>query len=358
MVSIDTILFLNLLTPQFLNMSMLMQDSSLGTPQSSPGSTPSFGDSFSSRQSSSVAGRGALRRDRDRDSESESDFSAKVSGFEDDDYESTIGSEATSMAESSIVAGSAASARQNLSLIHGKYEAAETSMQKDSSTDEDSEEDEYGDGDTLSGIQSDSQSTRESTESTTQSSSSRSTISGVTKQQPAGAFLTQITRDFSHRQRTYTTRPGPGVNLRGAAMGGVHVSRLSRTTLDSESSGVLHAVSSGDMSLLKEELKGGEASQRVMDSNRRTPLHVACSFGRLEMVKMFIEMGMNVDACSMTGQTPLHEACIGGHYSVLKLLLSRVSDLDVIDSNGLSAAHYCALNGEAKCLEVLCEQVS
>ena len=330
-----------------------MQDSSLGTPQSSPGSAPSFGDSFSSRQS------GSSVRGRDRDSESESDFSAKVSGFEDDDDESTVGSEATSMADSSIVAGLAASDRRNVTLIHGEFETAETSTQEDSSTEGDSEEDEYGDGDTLSGIQSDSQSTLESTESTTQSSSSRSTISGVMKQ-PAGAFLTQITRDFSHGQRTYTTniRPGPGVNLRGAAMGGVHVSRLSRATLDSESSGVLHAVSSGDMSLLKEELKGGEISQRVTDSNRRTPLHVACSLGRLEMVKLFIEMGMNVDACSMTGQTPLHEACIGGHYSVLKLLLSRVSDLDVVDSNGLSAAHYCALNGEAKCLDVLCEQVS
>ena len=331
-----------------------MQDSSLGTPQSSPGSAPSFGDSFSSHQS------GSSVRGRDRDSESESDFSAKVSGFEDNDDESTVGSEATSMADSSIVAGSAASDRQNVNLIHGEFETAETSTQEDSSTEGDSEEDEYGDGDTLSGIQSDSQSTLESTESTTQSSSSRSTISGVMKQPAAGAFLTQITRDFSHGQRTYTTniRPGPGISLRGAAMGGVHVSRLSRATLDSESSGVLHAVSSGDMSLLKEELKGGETNQRVTDSNRRTPLHVACSLGRLEMVKLFVDMGMNVDACSMTGQTPLHEACIGGHYSVLKLLLSRVSDLDVVDSNGLSAAHYCALNGEAKCLDILCEQVS
>jgi hypothetical protein len=262
------------------------------------------------------------------------------------------------MAESSIVAGSSVSGHQNVSTIRGEYETVETSSMQDledSSTDGDSEGDEYGDGDTFSGLQSDSQSTLESTESTTQSSSSRSSISGV-MQQPGAAFLTQITRDFSHGQRTYTTRPG--VNLQGPSIRGVHISRLSRATLDSESSGVLHAVSSGDMSLLKEELKGGETSRRVTDANHRTPLHVACSLGRLEMVKLFIEMGMNVDACSMTGQTPLHEACIGGHYNVLKLLLSQVSDLDVVDSNGLSAAHYCALNGEAKCLDILCEQVS
>ena len=326
-------------------MCMHMQDSSLGTLQSSAGgSAPSFGDSsFGSRQS--ITCQGGLR-DRDRDSESESDFSAKVSGF-DDDESTIIGSETTSMAESSIVAGSSASARNNY-VSTGESES-ETSVQEDSSTEGDSDEDEYyGEGDTLSGIQSDSQSTLESTESGTQSSvSSRSTLTGGVTKQP-GAFLTQITRDFSHGQRTHARRPG--ANLKGAGL-----SRLSRTTLDSGSSGVLHAVSSGDMSMLKEELKGGET---VTDSNRRTPLHVACSLGRLEMVKLFIEIGMNVDACSMTGQTPLHEACIGGHYSVLKLLLSQVSDLDVVDSNGLSAAHYCALNGEAKCLDLLCEQVS
>ena len=333
-----------------------MQDSSLGTPRSSPGIAPSFGDSFSSRQSST---RGALRGrhddDGDRDNESESDFSAKVSGFEDDES-STVGSETTtSVAEYSTAAGSLASARdhQNVS-IGGEVESeTETSVQEDTSTDGDSDDDEYGDGDTLSGIQSDSQSTLESTESGTLSSSS---ISGVMKQ--PGAFLTQITRDISHGygQRTHMYAASrPGVTLKGAP----GVARLSRATLDSESSGVLHAVSSGDMSMLKEELKGGETSQSVTDSNRRTPLHVACSLGRLEMVKLFVEeMRMNVDACSMTGQTPLHEACIGGHYGVLKLLLSAVSDLDVVDSNGLSAAHYCALKGEAKCLDLLCEQVS
>ena len=305
-----------------------LQDSSLGTPYSSPGSALSFGDSFNSRRSSTLQGR---ERD-DCDSESESDFSAKVSGF--DDKGSTLDNE--SVVESSTVAGSSA---QNVSS--GEYET-ETTLD-DSSTDEDSE-DEDEDGDTLSGIQSDSQSTLESSERGTQSTISASTIVGM--KQPA-AFLTQIMSDFSRKMST-------GANFKNLTGTGF---RQSLGSLDSESSGVLHAVSSGDMSLLKEELKG-ETGRSVTDSNHRTLLHVACSLGRLEMVKLFIEMGMNVDACSMIGQTPLHEACIGGHYSVLKMLLSQVSDLDAVDTNGLSAAHYCALNGEVKCLDLLCEQVS
>ena len=303
-----------------------LQDSSLGTPCSSPGSALSFGDSFNSRRSSTLQGR---ERD-DCDSESESDFSAKVSGF--DDKGSTLDNE--SVVESSTIAGSSA---QNVSS--GGYET-ETTLD-DSSTDEDSEDE---DEDTLSGIQSDSQSTLETSERGTQSTTSASTIVGM--KQPA-AFLTQIMSNFSRKMST-------GANFKNLTGTGF---RQSLGSLDSESSGVLHAVSSGDMSLLKEELKG-ETGRSVTDSNRRTLLHVACSLGRLEMVKLFIEMGMNVDACSMIGQTPLHEACIGGHYSVLKMLLSQVSDLDAVDSNGLSAAHYCALNGEVKCLDLICEQVS
>ena len=124
-----------------------------------------------------------------------------------------------------------------------------------------------------------------------------------------------------------------------------------------DSADVIYAIRSGDLSALK-ELLSKKSQRNVTDGNRRTPLHIACSLGRTEMVKMFIKLGMNVDACSVTGQTPLHEACIGGHYDILRMLLAEVSDLDAVDSNGLSAAHYCALNGEVKCLDLLCEQVS
>lgn len=123
-----------------------------------------------------------------------------------------------------------------------------------------------------------------------------------------------------------------------------------------ECSSLIQAVKNGDLSLVRQLLKG-RCSLNATDSVMRTALHVACGFGRVDIVRVLITSGGNVDACSASGQTPLHEACIGGHYNVLKILISEVSDLDAVDKNGMSAAHYCALNGEVGCLTLLCNQV-
>ena len=131
----------------------------------------------------------------------------------------------------------------------------------------------------------------------------------------------------------------------------------STTPQRKEDSSLIQAVRSGDLSLVRQLLKG-RCSLSATDSVMRTALHVACGFGRVDIVQLLIASGGNVDACSASGQTPLHEACIGGHYNVLKILISEVADLDAVDKNGMSAAHYCALNGEVGCLTLLCNQVS
>ena len=122
-------------------------------------------------------------------------------------------------------------------------------------------------------------------------------------------------------------------------------------TADNES--FFRAVKS-NLSLIKQFMKD-RTNLSATDSNKRTALHVACSLGHLETVKILVAAGSNVDARSAIGQTALHEACKGGHYDVVQELLSKVSDLDSVDSNGLSAAHFCCLNGEIECLTLLCD---
>ena len=122
-------------------------------------------------------------------------------------------------------------------------------------------------------------------------------------------------------------------------------------------SSLIVAARCGDLPTFRRLLGTPGCNLDATDSNQRTALHVACAFGRLEMVQLLLQAGSNADSCSVSGQTPLHEACIGGHYSVLQQLMSEVSDLDAVDANGLSAAHYCALNAEVDCLTLLCNQV-
>lgn len=72
-----------------------------------------------------------------------------------------------------------------------------------------------------------------------------------------------------------------------------------------------------------------------------TWLHVAASFGRLEIVKRLIEMGADVNAYGgLEDSTPLQQAAADGHNEVARYLLSHGARLDVSipDRNPLFAA--------------------
>ena len=45
----------------------------------------------------------------------------------------------------------------------------------------------------------------------------------------------------------------------------------------------------------------------IRDNDERTPLHVASGYGKLEIVRLLLDHGANVDAMDAVGQTPLHQ---------------------------------------------------
>ena len=56
--------------------------------------------------------------------------------------------------------------------------------------------------------------------------------------------------------------------------------------------------------------------------NMYYPLHVACEFGRLDIIKHLVEeIKVNMDArCNITGYTPLMYACQTGQTQVIEYL--------------------------------------
>ncbi|KAL5268778.1 hypothetical protein ACHWQZ_G002584 [Mnemiopsis leidyi] len=71
-----------------------------------------------------------------------------------------------------------------------------------------------------------------------------------------------------------------------------------------------------------------------------TGLHWSCKLGRLDMAKILLEAGSEVNQKSNSGHTPLHLAAQTGKSDLIELILRYGADKDVRDHKGKKAGHY------------------
>ena len=65
-----------------------------------------------------------------------------------------------------------------------------------------------------------------------------------------------------------------------------------------------------------------------------TPLHAASASGQISVVKLLLELGVEVDAVNAHGNTPLHIACLNGQDVVVGELISAGAVLDALNHQG------------------------
>ena len=82
----------------------------------------------------------------------------------------------------------------------------------------------------------------------------------------------------------------------------------------------LQASSSGHLEIVKLLLSHG-ADVNAQSSSGNTPLMYACASGHAEVVRSLLEAGANVEDHNENGHTPLMEAASAGHVEVAKILL-------------------------------------
>ena len=80
------------------------------------------------------------------------------------------------------------------------------------------------------------------------------------------------------------------------------------------------ASSSGHLEIVKLLLSHG-ADVNAQSSSGNTPLMYACASGHAEVVRSLLEAGANVEDHNENGHTPLMEAASAGHVEVAKILL-------------------------------------
>ncbi|XP_063597943.1 transient receptor potential cation channel subfamily A member 1-like [Penaeus indicus] len=85
------------------------------------------------------------------------------------------------------------------------------------------------------------------------------------------------------------------------------------------------------------------------DARGMTPLHCAAMFNHYELVAFILEQGASIDATDRKGRSPLLLAAAHGGWLTIGVLLSHGADVTLRDLNGRNLVHVVVMNGESVC---------
>jgi hypothetical protein len=89
------------------------------------------------------------------------------------------------------------------------------------------------------------------------------------------------------------------------------------------------------------------------DMSGATPLHYAALKGHIEIARLLLHNGAEVNAKGDYGSTPLYWAAIHGHVDILHLLVENGADLEAQDDGGSRALHDAAYFGNLPFIQEL-----
>ncbi len=89
------------------------------------------------------------------------------------------------------------------------------------------------------------------------------------------------------------------------------------------------------------------------DNYNYTSLHLAAGKGYVEIARMLIDAGADVNVQNEWEQTPLHRAAIFGKVEIARMLIDAGADLDVQNEYGWTPLHMAASNGRVEVVRML-----
>ncbi|VDI79532.1 Hypothetical predicted protein [Mytilus galloprovincialis] len=87
-----------------------------------------------------------------------------------------------------------------------------------------------------------------------------------------------------------------------------------------------------------------------------SPILIVARHGYFALVKMLIDMGLNVNICDTKGRTPLFFASYGGHRDITKLLLKHHANAKICDKKERSPLYIASVRGFAEIVALLLKE--
>ena len=97
-----------------------------------------------------------------------------------------------------------------------------------------------------------------------------------------------------------------------------------------------------------------EASVRRLSPDGFTALHLAAFFGKPEVARMLLDAGASVDTYTTNdfANQPLHAAAAGRHLEVCRVLVAAGADVNATQHGGYTPLHEAAQHGDIEMVEL------
>ena len=125
---------------------------------------------------------------------------------------------------------------------------------------------------------------------------------------------------------------------------------------DSNKDTPLHiACANGHLAVCKLLFENHSNIEATNSWNERTPLHIACRVGHLDICKLLLENRANIEATDRKYRTPLHNACSKGHLDICKLLLENHANIEAPDWSEFAPLDHACVKGHLDVCKLLLE---